>query len=82
MVKRSYTIKDKTLKEALEIISKKSNLSYIANDKLLDSKDKYNIEDVEGLEKALRKLLQNTGLKAIIKSDAIVIVEEKNKKRR
>ncbi len=39
----SYTIKDKTLKEALEIISKKSNLSYIANDKLLESDRKYNI---------------------------------------
>ena len=26
-----YTIQNKTLKEALEIISKKSNLSYIAN---------------------------------------------------
>jgi len=71
-----YTIQDKTLKEALEIISKKSNLSYIVNDKLLDSKEKFTIKNVEGLEKALQKLLQGTKYKAIIKNNAIVIVEK------
>ena len=72
-----YTIEDKTLKEALEIISKKSNLSYIVNDKLLDSKQKFTIKNVEGLQKALKKLFQETKYKAIIKNNAIVIVEKK-----
>jgi len=74
-----YTIQDKTLKEALEIISKKSNLSYIVNDKLLESKQKFTIENVEGLEKALKKLFQGTKFKAIIKNNAIVIVEKNSK---
>ncbi|QDF28798.1 TonB-dependent siderophore receptor [Halarcobacter anaerophilus] len=74
-----YTIKDKTLKEALEIISKKSNLSYIANDKLLETRKINNIENIEGTQKALDKLLQGTGLKAIIKNEAIVIVKSEAK---
>jgi Fe(3+) dicitrate transport protein len=74
-----YTIKDKTLREALEIISKKSTLSYIASDKLLESKKKYNLENVEGLEKALKKILEGSGLKAVIKDDAIVIIEKETK---
>ncbi|RXK14510.1 TonB-dependent siderophore receptor [Halarcobacter mediterraneus] len=74
-----YTIKDKTLKEALEIISKKSNLSYIANDELLEFEKINNIENIEGTQKALDKLLQGTGLKAIIKNEAIVIVKSEVK---
>ena len=34
----SYTIQNKTLQEALEIISKQSSFSYIATDKLLQLK--------------------------------------------
>ena len=72
----SYTIENKTLKEALEIISKKSNLSYITDDKLLESKKINNIQNVEGLENALELMLKGTGLKAIVKKDAIVIVKK------
>lgn len=72
-----YTIQNKTLKEALEIISKKSNLSYIANDELLESKKINSIENIEGTQKALDKLLEGTGLKAVIQNEAIVIVKEK-----
>jgi outer membrane receptor for ferric coprogen and ferric-rhodotorulic acid len=75
-----YTIQNKTLKEALEIISKKSNLSYIANDELLESKKINNIQNIEGTQKALDKLLEGTGLKAIIKNEAIVIVRVGAKK--
>jgi len=76
-----YTIENKTLKEALEIISKKSNLSYIANDKLFKSQKVNNIKNIESLEKALKALFKNTGLKAVIKNDVIVILEKsvKNK---
>lgn len=72
-----YTIQNKTLKEALEIISKKSNLSYIANDEVLETKRVNNIQNIEGTQKALDKILEGTGLKAVIQNEAIVIVKEK-----
>ncbi|MDN5105532.1 STN domain-containing protein, partial [Aliarcobacter butzleri] len=72
-----YTIQNKTLKEALEIISKKSNLSYIANDEILERKYINNIENIEGTQQALDKILEGTGLKAVIQNEAIVIVKEK-----
>lgn len=74
-----YTIQNKTLKEALEIISKKSNLSYIASDELLESKIN-SIQNIEGTQKALDELLEGTGLKAIIKNEAIVIVKNEAKR--
>ncbi|MCR1815265.1 TonB-dependent receptor [Aliarcobacter butzleri] len=72
-----YTIQNKTLKEALEIISKKSNLSYIANDEVLETKRVNNIQNIEGTQQALDKILEGTGLKAVIQNEAIVIVKEK-----
>ncbi|WP_323590659.1 TonB-dependent receptor [Aliarcobacter butzleri] len=74
-----YTIQNKTLKEALEIISKKSNLSYIANDEVLETKRVNNIQNIEGTQQALDKILEGTGLKAVIQNEAIVIVKEKVK---
>ncbi|MFY9081031.1 TonB-dependent receptor, partial [Aliarcobacter butzleri] len=72
-----YTIQNKTLKEALEIISKKSNLSYIANDEVLETKRVNNIQNIEGTQQALDKILEGTGLKAVIQNEAIVIIKEK-----
>lgn len=74
-----YTIENKTLKEALEIISKKSNLSYIANDSLFKSQKINNIQNIKSLDTALNLLLKDTGLKAVIKNDVIVIIKEKTK---
>jgi len=74
----SYTIKDKTLKEALEIISKKSKLSYIAKDKLLESRKVNDIKDVKELEKALEELLAGTGLEAVLNKNTIIIKEKKS----
>ncbi|KLE09198.1 hypothetical protein AF80_07265 [Aliarcobacter butzleri L355] len=71
-----YTIQNKTLKEALEIISKKSNLSYIANDEVLETKRVNNIQNIEGTQEALNKLLQGSGLKAIVDDKSIVIIQE------
>ena len=68
-----YTIQNKTLKEALEIISKKSHLSYIANDKLLESQKTNNVQNIEGLEETLKVLLKGTGLKAIIKTMLLLL---------
>jgi Fe(3+) dicitrate transport protein len=75
----SYTIENKTLKEALEILSKKSNLSYIASEQLLQSEKTNNINAVKGIESALEKLLEGTGLKAVIKNDVIVIIKSEAK---
>lgn len=69
----SYTIETKTLKEALEIISEKSKLSYIAKESLLRDKKAPQIKNVEGLENALEELLKDSGLEAIIKNDTILI---------
>ncbi|WP_417327959.1 TonB-dependent siderophore receptor [Halarcobacter sp.] len=74
----SYTIKDKTLKEALEIISKKSKLSYIAKDKLLESRKVNDINDVRELEKALEELFAGTGLEAVLNKNTIIIKEKKS----
>jgi len=76
----SYTIQNKTLQEALEIISKQSSFSYVANDKLLQLKKINSIENIESVEKALELLLKGTGLKAIIKNKTIVITEDSVKK--
>ena len=76
----SYTIQNKTLQEALEIISKQSSFSYIATDKLLQLKKINSIENIESVEKALELLLKGTGLKAIIKNKTIVITEDNVKK--
>ena len=78
----AYTIQNKTLKEALEIISKKSHLSYIANDKLLELKKTNNVENLVGLEETLKVLLKGSGLKALIRNNAIIIIKEEveNKK--
>lgn len=72
-----YTIQNKTLKEALDIISKKSNMSYVGDDTLFESKKINNIENAEGVEKALKLLLEGTNLEAIIQNNTIVIREKK-----
>lgn len=73
-----YNMQNKTLKEALDIISQKSNLSYIINDNLLESEQKFSI-NAKGVEKALKELFSDTNLKAIIKNDAIIIVQKDKK---
>lgn len=70
---QAYTIQNKTLKEALQIIASQSKLSYAGDPALLESKKANNIESVEGLEKALEALLKGTGLEAVIKDNTIII---------
>lgn len=75
----TYTVETRTLKEALEIISEKSKLSYIANESLLQNKKAPSIKNVEGLEETLKILLKGSGLKAIIKHNTILIKKKKVK---
>jgi iron complex outermembrane recepter protein len=69
----SYSIEKQSLKEAIELISKKSNTPYIANSSLLDGKTSTTIKDIKGTKNALDKILENSGLEAIIEDGAIII---------
>ncbi|RXJ97471.1 hypothetical protein CRV00_01160 [Malaciobacter molluscorum] len=71
-----YTIKDMSLKEALEKISKESKLSYIVDEKLIEGKKAKNIRNIKGEKEALKIVLNGTTLKAIIENDTIIIKKE------
>ena len=45
----SYTIENQSLKEAIEVLSKKSNIPYMVDGKLLQGKKSPNIKNIEGL---------------------------------
>ena len=68
-----YTVEDKSLIQAIEQISQKANIPYMVDAKLLEGKTAPNIKDVEGVQKALDKVLEGTKLKAIIEDGTILI---------
>ncbi|AXH08805.1 TonB-dependent siderophore receptor [Malaciobacter halophilus] len=76
----TFTIKNKTLKEAMEIISKKADIPYIVNSRLIENKKAKNIENVKGLKKTLKKLLEGTNLESTIENDTIFIKEKNTTK--
>lgn len=71
--KDTYTIENKSLKQAIESISKKSNIPYLVNEDLLEGKDAINIKDIQGTQNALDKILRNSTLEAIITNGTIII---------
>lgn len=73
LMAQTYTIQNKTLKEAIQIIASQSKLSYAGDPALLESKKANNIENIDGLEKALEALLKGTGLEAIVKDQTIIL---------
>jgi len=68
-----YTVENQSLKQAIDLISKKAKLPYIVSGKLLEGKVAKDIKNVEGPQNALNKVLQSSGLKAIIEDGAIII---------
>lgn len=68
-----YTVENKSLKEALELISKKANMPYMVDAKLLVSKKAPNIKDIKGLKNALDLVFKDTTLEAIINNGTIII---------
>lgn len=68
-----YTIKNMSLKEALEKISKESKLSYIVEESLIEGKNAPNIENIEGIKKVLDIILNKNGLEATIDDETIII---------
>lgn len=69
----TYSIEKQSLKDAIETISKKSKNPYIVNSSLLDGKTSNAIKDVNGTKNALDKVLENSGLEAVMEDGAIVI---------
>lgn len=68
-----YTVKNMSLKQALEKISKESKLAYIVDESLISGKTAPNIENVQGLKNALIQVLNGSGLEATIEKGTIII---------
>ena len=73
----SYSIQTQSLKDAIEIISKKAKTPYIVKGELLEGKTSNTIKDIKGTQNALDKILENSGLEAVIEEGAIIIKERK-----
>ncbi|MCT7582408.1 TonB-dependent siderophore receptor [Aliarcobacter butzleri] len=71
-----FSISNLSLKQAIEEISKKSNMPYMVDGKLLDGKKAPNIKNIEGVENALNEILKDTNLKATIEDGTILIKEK------
>ncbi|QKF73238.1 TonB-dependent siderophore receptor [Aliarcobacter faecis] len=70
-----FSVSNLSLKEAIEEISKKSNMPYMVDGKLLDGKKAPNIKNIEGVQNALNEILKGTNLKADIEDGTILIKE-------
>ncbi|WP_418187182.1 TonB-dependent siderophore receptor [Aliarcobacter lanthieri] len=75
LAQEAYTVKNMSLKQALEKISKESKLSFIVDESLIDGKKATNIENVQDLKEALTKVLEGSGLNATIENNTIIIKE-------
>lgn len=73
LAQEAYTVKNLSLKQALEKISKEAKLSYIVDEKLISGKQAPNIENVQGLNNALNQVLSNSGLEATVEKNTIII---------
>ncbi|WP_052502600.1 TonB-dependent siderophore receptor [Halarcobacter anaerophilus] len=73
----SFTLEEMSLKEAIKTISKKANIPYMVDSKLLKDKKSQKIENIQGLKNALDKILQSSGLKASI-IDGTIIIKKKS----
>ncbi|WP_305863532.1 TonB-dependent receptor plug domain-containing protein [Aliarcobacter butzleri] len=71
-----FSISNLSLKQAIEEISKKSNMPYMVDGKLLDGKKSPNINNLEGIENALNEILKDTNLKSTIEDGTILIREK------
>lgn len=69
----AYTITTTSLDEAIKQLSEASKMPYIVDGTILQGKQANPISEVETLEEAFKRLLEGTGLEAIIQNDTIVI---------
>ena len=68
-----YTIKNGSLQDAIKKISKISNMTFMADTRILEGKKAPSIKNISGLKNALKEVLKNTNLEAIIKDKTIII---------
>ncbi|MCT7625942.1 STN domain-containing protein [Aliarcobacter butzleri] len=73
LAQEAYSVKNMSLKQALEKISKESKLAYIVDESLISGKTAPNIENVQGLKNALNQVLSGSGLEATIEKGTIII---------
>ncbi|PUE65230.1 TonB-dependent siderophore receptor [Arcobacter lacus] len=73
LAQEAYTVKNMSLKQALEKISKESKLAYIVDESLISEKTAPNIENVQGLKNALNQVLSGSGLEATVENNTIII---------
>ena len=74
----NYTLNTSSLSDAIKQISKKADMPYIVDMNILKGKSANEVKDATSLESALEKLFEDTGLKAIIKNNTIVIIKEES----
>lgn len=75
--KDKFNINTTNISEAIQQISETAKIPYIVDMNILKDKSANKVEDVESLEEALKILLKDTGLEAIIKNNTIVIRERR-----
>lgn len=79
LAEQLYSTNSSSLIEAIQEISKTSNIPYIVDTTILKGKKAKVITDVEGVENALSQLLKGSGLEFIIKNNTIVIRKKSTK---
>ena len=72
-----YSVDTSSLGDAIKLISQKADMPYVVDMNILKGKSANEVKDATSLESALEKLLEGTGLEAIIKNNTIVIREKK-----
>ncbi|RXK14482.1 hypothetical protein CP965_03265 [Halarcobacter mediterraneus] len=72
-----YTVETTSLEDAISKISKKAEIPYLVDTTILKGKKAKKIKDIQGLENALKAILEGTELEAIIENNMIMIKEKK-----
>lgn len=75
----TYSIEQQSLKDAIEIISKKAKIPYIVKGNLLEGKKSKKVNNITGSKNALKEVLEGTNLEAVIEDGAILIRKKKPK---
>jgi len=73
-----YNLTSMSLKNALQQVAKTSKLSYFADENLIQGKKAPSIKNIDGVENALKKLLKDSGLEAVIENGTIIIKKSTN----
>jgi|GEM_PF-1841892 len=70
---QSFSVTSQSLEEAIQSIATQAKMPYMADGKLLKGKKVPTFSNVETLKEALRKVLEGSGLEAVIENETIMI---------